>query len=241
MATPYSVKITMSKHTVDLLSAGGFKLYGFKAVQATAGGGAPLVWFQTKTFSTTTSVNWKEQYQAYTSQEEITHGVTISSIFPLDIDLDETLSVDNPDGTGVLKNGGSAGAISIENKTTTQLTCGISEKQGDDGGSPTPLCAFPLFGNGLDVIAPVEKVLLTFATSPVNTGTVIEQAFAQGYLIDLTDAPDNTRSVAFDINEGWSNADNAAWGKPVPANADLPSLLINSSPSAVRAMLTKAA
>lgn len=237
MATQYKVQISMSAATVDALNNSNYRLYGFKAVATTMGGGAPLVWFDTEKFSTSTVVTWQTNYQAYTSLSEIRNKVKIDASFSAPIDLNQTLKVTGTTGTGTVQSDGVSSAISILNGTTRPFTCGISEQEGSN--PPTPLCAFPLYGNGLDVIAPIEKVLLTFATSQVNTGTVIEKAYAPGYLIDLTGAPDQQRKVSFDINLGWSN-DGGTWAQQVAANASLLPLLIDSSPATVQALLKAA-
>jgi len=96
----------------------------------------------------------------------------------------------------------------------------------------TPLCAFPLFGNNMDVIIPIEKVLLMFSTTPVNTGTVIEQSYGSGLLIDLT--AENHRSVGYDINKGWSWG-GYSWAQSVPPSAELVPLLIEPPPFVPRA------
>lgn len=230
MSTPFDVTIQMSIGTVEALANSNFTLYGFKAVQSTLGGGAPLVWFESQTFSMVTNVSWVSQYQAYTSTQSMSGDVTISASFTTPIDLGQTLNITSSTGIGAVSSGGVPTAISISNTSGTPFTCGLSQSEG--GSTPSPLCAFPLFGQGMDVIQPIEKVLLTFATQPLNTGTVIEQAFAPGYLIDMTGAPGNSRTVSFDINMGWSNG-SAVWATQVPPNANLVPLLIDNSPSVV--------
>ena len=220
-ATNYGVTITMSSTTVSALVSGNYFLYGFKAVQATQGGGAPLVWFQTDTYSTSTAVSWQEQYQAYTSNSAIIPNGEVVASFSADIDLGQTLQV-QAGGIGDVVSGGPATAISILNQTTKQYTCGVSQMQ---NGTSSPICAFPLYGTQMDVIAPIERVLLMFSTLPVNTGTVIEQAYSSGILIDLTSS--NQRSVTFDINLGWSWG-GYSWAQQVPPNSDLVPLLIES-------------
>ncbi len=229
MSTTYQVNISMSQDTVTELSAQGFNLYGFKAVKTTAGGGAPLVWFQTTTFGLTTSVNWTEQYQAYTTgSQAITNGI-ITATNAYDIGLQQTLDVTSTTGVGSVNTlSGTANAISILNKTSTPFTCGISQMQ---GSVATPLCAFPLNGNMLDVIAPIELIILMFATTTIDTGSVVYQAFSQGILLDLTSEP--TTPCSFDINNGW------AWGggpngQAIQAQANLvPFLIQPAGPSSV--------
>lgn len=222
-ATPYQITIDMSQATVTALLQGGFSLYGFKAVQTTQKGGAPVVWFKSDIYSTSTQVSWTQQYEAYTSSSQIIPNGQITSSFSTPIDLEQTLQVDQLGGTGSVITGGVPSAISIHNLLKQQYTCGISQVQ---NGAVQPMCAFPLYGGNLDVIAPIERVLLMFSTNPVNTGTVIVQAYSSGLLIDLTSAAQ--RSVTYDINLGWGPTA-PAWATQVPANADMVPLLIDPS------------
>jgi hypothetical protein len=86
-----------------------------------------------------------------------------------------------------------------------------------------PICAFPLFGQGLDQFTPIELAFFMFATTPVNTGTVIEQAFSPGILVDMTGGATST-AVSFDINAGWTGPGNTT---NYPATTSLTQLLIN--------------
>ena len=232
--TTYAVNINMDQSTVKDLSANNYKLYGFKAVQTTANG-SPLVWFSTSAFSLNTYISWDVLYNAYTSKSVIKPNTKIVASAAYQIDLRQTLNVTDKSGTGTVDSGsGVTGAISIHNLIDDPFTCGIS--QSDPSGTPTPMCAFPLFGGGLDVIAPIEKVLFMFATDQINTGTVIEKAFSRGVLVDLTGAPGNTRSVFFDINKGWS-WNGEPWAKQVPATSNLTPLLIENSAELSRARI----
>jgi hypothetical protein len=220
----YNVSIAMSQDTVQKLRDGGFHLYAFKAVRA-AGNGVPVVWFESTNFSLSTRIQWSTLYEAYTSTEEIRNNVTITAAASYAIDLKQTLNVTHESGTGeVDTEKGTAGAISIHNRIDTEFTCGISQKE--DSGGTRPICAFPLYGGNLDVIAPIEKVFLMFSTRPVNTGTVVMQAYSRGVLIDLTGV--TSRAVQYDINTGWS-AGGASWAKKYDADANLVPLLIESS------------
>jgi len=225
----YQITIQMSDATVDGLQGDGYQLYAFKAVEG-SGGGVPVVWFSSSTFSQSTVVSWTEAYQAYTAQAmQLGSNVTISTLASYPIELGEQLNVTNPEGTGVVVSGGpDPQAIAVLNQTAnpptpgTPMTCGISQQQGD--GSYQPLCAFPLTGVGLDLIVPIEKVFLMFATLPVNTGTVIEKSYGPGVLVDLTSA--NQQSVAYDIDAGWTPQ---PWAAVYPATTALVPLLISPS------------
>lgn len=224
--TSYTTNINMTQDTVNKLTDGNYSLYGFKAVKSTAKG-SPLIWFATKTYSLATNVNWEEQYNAYTSRTEIKPNTKIKASASYAIDLNQTLNVTSSSGTGsVDTQSGVPGAVSINNTTTTPFTCGIS--QTDPNGNIAPMCAFNLYGLNLDVIAPIERVLFMFATAQINTGTVIEKAFTSGLMVDLTGAPDNTRDVTFEINNGWS-WNGEPWGRQVPPQANLVPLLIQNS------------
>lgn len=222
-ATNYQIIIDMSDETVAKLDSGGYFLYAFKAVAAGQEGGAPTVWFKTETYSLTTTVDWNKQYQAYTSQNEIVANGQIVASASYDIDLHQTLQVVTDRGTGQVVQGGQALAIAIDNQTSTEMTCGISELV---GSKANPMCAFPLYGNQMDVIAPIEKVLLMFATDSVNTGTVIERALSVSLLVDLT--ADNQRSVEYDINQGWAWG-GGAWATEYAPETALTPLLIETA------------
>lgn len=228
MASDYQVTISMSSTTVKDLQNGGYSLYGFKAVQSTNGGGAPLVWFKVsaKSLSLTTEVAWQEQYQAYVSKSSIIPNGEIKASNDVNIDLGQEWKVDEA-GAGPVVSGSVPTAIEILNTTSSEWpSSGISQMQ---AGEANPLCAFPLYGNQMDVIAPIEKVLFMFATNQVDTGTVIFQAFTQGLMIDLTS--DNERGVSYDINQGWSWG-GYNWGQSVPPSTNLVPFLIES-PSAI--------
>jgi hypothetical protein len=225
MSSNYSVNIQLSPSTVKALKSEGASLYGFKAVQTTQKGGAPLVWFVDAEMLPTVTVNWSEQYEAYISTSQIiTHGV-IDASNNINVDLGETANVD-VNGNLTVTETGVADAISINNQSPTQYTCGVSQLQ---GSVATPLCAFPLFGNNLDVIAPIEKVLFFFATAAVNTGTVVEQAFGPAVLLDLTGNPQ--LGLSYDINNGWDFG-GESWGTSIPASSALVPFLIDTPVSA---------
>lgn len=75
----------------------------------------------------------------------------------------------------------------------------------------------------LDVVAPVEQVLLMLSRGPVNTGTVVHRAYDAALLIDLRSAAQ--RTVQFDINKGWSWG-GQTWARWVRPSAELVPLLI---------------
>lgn len=224
-ATLYEIDFTLSQETLTALTGGNYNLYGFKAVKAAQGGGAPLVWFQLPpaNLSAGMTLTWAEQYQAYTSTSKIISGGKVTAGFHTNIDLGQTLEVGD-NGTGPVVAGGNPQAVLIRNTIKQQFTCGISQTAAD--GSAHPMCAFPLYGQQLDVIAPIEKVLLLFSSTPVNTGTVIEQAYGPGILVDLT-SQNKRDGISYDINAGWSWG-GFDWAKPVQASDSVVPLLITA-------------
>lgn len=221
MPTQYQVTINMSDATVDALTQDGFSLFGFKAVQGPPSG-VPLVWFSTTHFSQQSVVTWSESYEAYTSTNtQLTPSTQISASASYPITLGEQLTINDIAGTGVVVEGPDEQAIAIFNGEKAQFSCGISQQQAN--GSFLPICAFPLIGQGEDLIVPIEKVLLMFSTAPVNTGTVIEQSYSSGVLVDLTGQPQ--MSATFDINDGWTDAPGLTLVQP---NTQLVPLLIDS-------------
>lgn len=215
----YQVVINLSPATVQDLNNGNYSLYGFKAVQASGGGGAPLVWMQTQNYANNNAIMWEEQYQAYVSNSQIVPNAMVVPMFSEAILPGQTLQVQQG-GFGTVVQGGPSSGISILNQSSMQYACGLSQAVGN---SPSPCCAFPLYGNMMSVIAPLNKVLFMFSTIPVQVGTVIFQALSPAILIDLTGA--NERNVSYDINNGWSWG-GASWAENVPSNSDLVPLLI---------------
>jgi hypothetical protein len=235
----YQVTISMSSETVGELAQFGALLYGFKAVQCSDAAGRPLLWYATSDYSMFTEVAWSESYQAYTSSSPITVNKQIFVGFSASISLGQTMNVE-ANGIGKVVEGGVAAAISISNVTATPFTCGIAQPNNATSTS-LPLCAFPLYGHNLQIITPLAKVLLLFASVAVELGTVIEYfteasiaAYTPALLIDLTNAPQNQCSVGYDINTGWSwDASTKIKAQQVAANADLVPLLIEASPGEI--------
>ncbi|HEX2209649.1 MAG TPA: hypothetical protein VHG93_18355 [Longimicrobium sp.] len=225
MASSFKVNLALTGETVSTLQQYGYKLYGFRVVQGSQGA-MPVVWFQTTTFELSNTIEWTEEYQAYTSRSEVIPRGHINAAAAYPADLGQVLQVTNPMGIGqVTKQGGTEGAICIVNLTSSRFTCGISQAQPD--GSFGPICAFPLLGNNMDEIVPIEKIFLMFSSVPLNTGVVLEQAYGPGVLIDLTGV--SSRSVSYDADAGWSWPDQAAWAISYPPNQNLVPLLIQPS------------
>jgi len=219
----FKVEISMDTNTLNKLKDGGYKLFGFKAVQVSVKGGVPLVWFSTDEYLTTTSVQWEESYEAYIStQVSPSQGTTIIASNTASIDLGNTMNV-TKNGAVDVETTGQAGSISVVAELGKQWTTGINQLV---QGKTQPLCAIPLFGGNLNIITPRQKVLLMFATAPYSTGTVIVQSFSSGILVDFTGGFDN-RQVTYEINNGWGPT-TQTWAKIIPVSTELTPLLIGS-------------
>jgi len=228
--TTYGVTITMSQATVDALTKSGYLLYALKAVASSDKAGVPVVWLRSA-YGLTTNVEWCEQYQAYTSPQSLSPTTPITAAASYPIAVGQTLEVRTPAGTGAVVGGGVADAIAILDRTTTAFACGPALPC---NGAPTsPICAFPLYGNNVQVFGPVLRVLLLFSTTDAPPGLPVRTAWGPGILIDFESA--DTRQVTFDLNDAWG-WDGGAWAKTVDALDDVvPLLMLPLPPSVERA------
>lgn len=237
----FTVTVQMDADTVRALLDGNFSLYGLKAVVSTDAAGRPLVWFSTRDYSINTPITWPPAYGAYTSHDAIENGKVIRPGADIPIELGQTWAVDST-GTGPVLADGVDGAISVFNTSNLEFTCGVAQSVLGSTSRP-PYCAFPLYGGFVDIITPIEKILLIFSTNAVVPGTVVERAFTDlpcnacsappdailktatspGILIDLTGV--SSRTVSFGIATGWS-WDGGVWASTVPPVEDLVPLLI---------------
>jgi hypothetical protein len=220
MPSPFKITLTMTGETVRTLQELGYSLYGFRVVQGSPSA-KPVVWFKSDFFELTNSIEWTEQYEAYTSRSQVVSRGHIDTAASYPIELGEVLAVNNPMGIGeVSHQGGSDGAICILNKTSQRMTCGISQATPD--GPISPICAMPLLGDNMDEITPINMVFLMFSSRPLNTSVVVEQSYGPGILIDLTSV--STCSVSYDADAGWSWE--AGWVVSYPPNQNLVPLLV---------------
>jgi hypothetical protein len=233
--------VSIDGETVQSLRASGYILYVFKAVRCSDQASRPLVWFRLDSYGTNVGIEWREEYQAYLSTSPIRAWRRIALSDSSGILLNQTLEV-HALGDLRVKAVGLPAEIRILNKSTERFTTGISQRHAE---GVSPLCVAPLFGNGLQPIAPLPEVLLMFSTENLPPGTVIGGAASLpeslahfrfmksslgGILIDLKGALDGQRKVRFDIDQGW-DADHAAWVRKVSASANLVPLLIQQGPS----------
>lgn len=229
MASSYGVEISMDNKVANDLKNKGFKLYAFRAVEGPKGG-KPLVWMSTGNYFAKTNIGWEVGYGAFISAQGITSnqeatvhsGMNYDSRTDLPIELGQKMVVSEVGAVSVVGEG-TKDTISIVDRQNQDYICGISEYK---NGAFNPLCAFPLIAGATDLITPISKIVLMFATETVRTATVVEKALGPGITVDLTSTPN--RAVYYDPDpaKGWS-ADTQGSAKPFASDADISPLLIN--------------
>ncbi|HEU0249812.1 MAG TPA: hypothetical protein VFR48_03715 [Solirubrobacteraceae bacterium] len=228
----YEVTIGMAAATAAALSTEGAWLYALLAVETSNRATLPVVWLQSRRYSEKTTVRWPGACAAYTSpgRDSIGVGARIDPGFSVPISTGQLLTIDQPTGTGqVTQPGPSAKALAIFNQTTTPFTAGVSQKL---DGVFMPICTLPLYGQSVELIVPLEQILLAFSTRPMTPGTVVTLLLGPGMLIDLTGASE--RSVQYDINRGWS-CGGQTWGRAVAPIEEVLPLLVKRSEALSRA------
>jgi hypothetical protein len=237
-AEEYEVTIGMAAATAAALSAQGARLCAMLAVESSGQATLPALWLQTGQYSTNTTVRWPGVCSAYTApwQGSIGAGETVSPGFSIPVATGQQLTIDQLAGTGeVTAPGPKPDAIVVLNTTTKPFAAGIAQELSN---SSPPICASPLHGESVDLFVPAEQILLAFSNIGSRPGTVVTSLFAPGILVDLTEAM--TRSVQFDIDQGWSWG-NATWGQAIGATDNVVPLLVRQSASLSRAARSIAA
>lgn len=229
MASTQQITITLSPATLAALKDMGYALYAMRAFDTTNAAGQPLVWVATSQYLEMTTLAFQAQYQAYVSTSQLVANgvVTMSATAP--VDLGQTATVD-ANGVITVTQGGSPNAVTLVNSSSNPFTTGLAAAA--DGGSAAAIFAEPLYGLAEDIVAPLDQVLLTFSTAGIQVGTLVRHAMSQSFLVDLTGG--EQRTVAFDINQGWS-AGGAVWAQNVSAGSDLIPILVHETPMTVPA------
>jgi hypothetical protein len=229
MLYAYQVSIKMNEKTLALMKENDYKLYAFRAVEKKGGGaGKPLVWKVITDILSTNTMSWNVSYGGYISTQSLDENSCIDQRDDQIINLGDTFSIDNKGVPRVISGTGTKGTIAFHNESPNDYTCGISEYAGKDTSGNdifNPMCGFTiLHGDFSDLITPITRLLLMFATDTIETATVIEKALSSGIVVDLSAS--NKREVTYDEAGGWS-ADNLGESIPFASNSDMSPLLIN--------------
>lgn len=219
--------ITLSSLTIRTLNREDMALYLFAAVRhgpfasgaAGTAGGMPLVWLRRTNLLQTTTLTFEDTLSIYLSSTGIEPNAVVVVGAQVDITLGQTALLNDGRQLTTLVSG-LADTATLINEDDQPWTWGLCRTIADQ---TAPLCAFPLHGHAMGMLAPTDRILALFATDSTPPGAVMETAFGPGLLIDF--AGDATRKVAFDIDAGW-RFDRSAWATPVPAGSALAPLLI---------------
>lgn len=227
MAVSQKVVVFVDPTTLAALKDLGYALYALKGFQTSNAQGKALVWGETTAFADTTTFVSTAEYQAYvTTSAEAGGGSVVTLGATADVSLGDIATFSVANGLTVTPGGYPAG-VTIVNSTTTPYTAGLSARSMDAGGDFSPVASVPLYGLSEDIVAPVDKFLVTFSTAGAHVGAPFPHSVTQSLLIDMTGQ--TLLEGAFDINTGWSFGD-AAWGKTIPAGADLFAVLVEETP-----------
>ena len=205
MADSHAVTISMPPDSAQRLRAWGFHLFVFKAVRTPRANAMPVIWHEPR-YAETTVIRWTSEVQAYAS-----HGS------PAPVKPGQTLRV-TPDAVQVVDDG-VLDAVSIANETRTPLIAGLMQEV---DGTLRNFCAVRMAPATLEMLTPLEQVVLMFATEVLDTGRVLHQALGPTLWVDLTGVRE--RAVAYDVNAGWMWG-GGSWARVIRLRAELTPLL----------------
>jgi len=222
----YTVKVKLDNETLSALQIGEWQMQvykGCKSPNATAA--LPTVWFAVPNddFSSTIEFKWDTPYGGYFSNTQVQAGVTVNTSTNQPMQPGNVITL-KPNGSAeVSTTGGTPGAFSFLSEKTETWTCGMLVAP--DGKDASPICAFPQYGAGANVIEPYEKVLILFTQAQLDTGAVVQTALTKSVSCILSTS-EPTIPVGFNINTGWDTMGNPqAKENPVEFNL-APDLII---------------
>lgn len=239
-----SLVINFSQETVEALNMENYTLCCFLACKSKSPSlFRPLCWSVTKKFMKSVLIEWEYNLSSYASTSEIAEDNVIyipqpeSASFntaPLlksiaasnyKIELKQRMLIKNYGEILIdTDNTNKIDTVLIQNDSNSQYGTGICVYNNSDRkyyGSGV----FKTFGGQVIEVAPVNKVFLMFSNNDIQRNTVILKSENRGILIDLTDSKDNSRTVSFDINNGW-NSNKQTWGNLYPHGTELKKVLV---------------
>jgi hypothetical protein len=193
----YTLEIKIDDVTLSQLKLDKMNLFIFKSVETSAPDGKALVWqrYPFDQLGTNITFKWEILYQAFFTSEDIDTTTEYSAVTVKDIETKQCMNI-HEDTTYDVTNDGTANNISIYNQNkNNRYTCGISQKNND---TIVPMCAFALPINSMDVIRPIEKIALMFASDTIKTATVYERTKGDCIVVDMTN--NNSRTVNYNKN-----------------------------------------
>lgn len=225
MATAQQIVVQLDPTSLMALKDLGYALYALQGFATTNAEGEALAWFATTAFSESTAITSTMTYAAYVEDTAQTGPGVITRMVSTPAALGDIVTFAD-DGLTV-SNGGYPGGVTIVNTTNTPYVAGLSSANPDAAGEQAAFAAVPLYGLAEDIVAPLDSLLVTFSTAGTQIGAPLPYSMSQSLLIDMSGQ--TQMEASFDINKGWS-FNGAAWGKTVPAGADLFAVLVREAP-----------
>lgn len=238
-----SLMINLSQETVEALNKSNYTLCCFLACKTeSASLCTPLCWSVSKDFLQSVLIEWDDKLCAYLSTSEIEENKEIYIPQPVsakskttsrkvititgssyEIELSERMLIDNY-GKVSIDTKNDSNNVLVQNASNRPYSTGICIYNSNNNqyyGN----CVFDTNSSNNIGVAPVNKAFLMFSSEDIQNNTVILNSENPGILIDLTTSKDNSRTVSYDKNNGWSS-DKNTWGKLYPGNTNLKELLI---------------
>jgi hypothetical protein len=224
--------------TRDSLNKNKLSLCVFLACQSPSQG-SPLCWNVVNSFLNSLLISWKDLYATYISTSKINENSTLFITQPQDQQKNKQLVssstfkilpkqqmvIDAFNAISIQNN--PANSIGIKNNTDHPFSSGLCVC--DDSDNYYGVSAFELFGNNSLSINPVNKAFLMMVPQgTIDQNMVITSTNQQGILIDVENADNNTRTVQFDINNGW-NSNDETWCSIHQSGSDLTQILISNT------------
>jgi hypothetical protein len=235
--------INFSQETVEVLNKGNYSLCCFLASRSrNVSQFRPLCWSVTKNFLRSVLIEWEYNLSGYISTSEITENQTIYIPQPQSespassstskrsiggtnykIELKQRLLIQDFGGLSVDTNNDNP-TVLIQNESGTEYATGICVHNTNDNryyGS----CTFRIFGRQNIEVTPDNIAFLMFSDNNPQNNTVMLISESPGILVDF-DLMNDSRTVTFDVDQGWSSNDEA-WGTKYPAGTNLQTLLVS--------------
>ena len=198
----YKLNVDFSDAALKSIYGAGMKLAAVKSVEGNSG--SPVIWVSTLPFENNT-IEWDNEYQLYSSGQEIMHGATINK-------LSETRGItnlcfdfqDGMFGNAHLDDGVGANEYSVHNAMDAYpgLTFGLAEAVRVNGelqkGKPINAVSVPY--NQHAVMSPVEKVRV-FLTNDIDDGVIHTREFCNAIEVVYEDK-DDEKSIRYDESKG---------------------------------------
>ncbi|WP_278020366.1 hypothetical protein [Flavobacterium ginsengisoli] len=238
----YSLITTFSQDTVEILNQGNYTLCCFLASKTENPSlFVPLCWSITKDFLQSVLIEWEDTLCSYLSTSEIKENsvIYIPQLGPqkgsatgrssvsgssYQIELKQRMLIENS-GKVSVDSLNTFDNVLIQNNSNNRYSTGISIYNNSEEkyyGN----CTFNSYYGQNIKIAPVNKAFLMFTNNNIENNTVVSIAENPGIMVDLTASADHSRTVSYDMNNGWSS-NGQTWAKKYPSGTNLKTFLLS--------------